>query len=65
MTWQIVTMWIVAPLAWLLLGFLIARARYHPGRDAAARLHAIAREVMDSGKQPRAANGRFTRRTPS
>jgi hypothetical protein len=32
-----------------LLGYLAARARYLPAREAAARLHAIAREVLDSG----------------
>lgn len=45
-----------------LLGYLAARARYLPAREAAARLHAIAREVLDSGKQPRAADGRFVKR---
>jgi hypothetical protein len=39
-----------------LLGFAFARACYRPGRDAAARLHAIAREVLDSGIVKR--NGR-------
>lgn len=48
MSWMQAYVLTVFAAAWL-LGYLAARARYLPAREAATRLHAIAREVLDSG----------------
>jgi hypothetical protein len=61
MTLQSIAELAVLALVWL-AGFCTAGALFHHQQDAAARLHAIAREVLDSGRQPRAADGRFVKR---